>query len=138
MFNKVKWNGPEDRECRYCGNTFHATRAVWRCRECSIEKQKVINEANKRPNKDKYPFDSKGGEAKGRFRRINRELSKCETREELTAHYDKMFKEIEGNGIMQWIVDRRDDETQKENQNKSLRRIRTEYPNTRELNTDTL
>jgi rubredoxin len=138
MFNKKKWNGPEDRECRYCGKPFLAIRAVWRCRECSIEKQKVINDINKRPRKDPYPFDSKGGEAKGRFRRINRELSKCTTREEKQAHYDKMFKEIEANGIMQWIVDRRDDETQRENQSKSAKRIKAEYPNTRELNIDTL
>ena len=47
-----------------------------------------------------------------------------------------MFKEIEGNGIMQWILDRRDDETQRENQSKSIRRIRTEYPDTRQLNID--
>ena len=138
MFNKVKWTGPEDRICRYCGNPFRAIKATWRCRECAIEKQKVVNERTKRPVKDKYPFDSKGGEAKSRFRRIYRELNKCETREELTAHYDKMFKEIEGNGIMQWIVDRRDDETQRENQSKSARRIKTEYPDTRQINIDTL
>ena len=138
MFNKVKWTGPEDRICRYCGKGFLATKPAWRCRECAIQKQKQVNERTKRPNKDKYPFDSKGGEAKSRFRRINRELTKCETREELTVHYDKMFKEIEGNGIMKWIIDRRDDETQREKQSKSTKRIRTEYPNTRDINIDTL
>ena len=136
MFNKVKWTGPVDRECRYCGKQFHAIRAVWRCRECTIEKQKVTNDKTKRPKKDHYPFDSKGGEAKGRFRRITRELNKCYTREERTEHYNKMFKEIESNGIMQWILDRRDDETNRENQSKSAKRIRDEYPDTRQLNID--
>jgi hypothetical protein len=37
---------------------------------------------------------------------------------------------------MQWIVDRRDAETQEENKNKSIRRIKTEYPDTRQLNID--
>jgi hypothetical protein len=136
MFNKVKWTGPENRICRYCGKPFHAIRATWRCNPCTLTLQKEVNENNKRPKKDGYPFDSKGGEAKSRFRRINRELSKCYTREEKQAHYDKMFKEIEGNGIMKWIVDRRDDETQRENQSKSIRRIKTEYPDTRQLNID--
>jgi hypothetical protein len=136
MFNKGKWNGPEDRICRYCGAEFHAIRAIWRCNACTIKLQKEVNDRSKRAKKEHYPFDSKGGEAKGRFRRINRELSKCTTREERTEHYNKMFKEIEGNGIMQWILDRRDDETQRENQNKSIRRIRTEYPDTRQLNID--
>lgn len=137
MFNKVgKWNGPEDRVCKYCGNPFRAIRATWRCNPCTLEKQKELNAINKRPRKDAYPFDSKGGEAKSRFRRIYRELNKCNTREELTQHYDKMFKEIKENGIMQWIVDRRDAETQEENKNKSIRRIKTEYPDTRQLNID--
>lgn len=136
MFNKKKWTGPEDRICRYCGNPFHAIRPIWRCNPCTVAMQKVVNDRSKRPIKDKYPFDSKGGEAKSRFRRIYRELNKCNTREELTAHYDKMFKEIEENGIMQWIVDRRDDETQRENQSKSNRRIKTEYPDTTQLNID--
>jgi hypothetical protein len=37
---------------------------------------------------------------------------------------------------MQCIVDRSDDETLKENQSKSAKRIRTEYPDTRQLNID--
>jgi hypothetical protein len=133
MFNKVKWTGPQDRVCRYCGDEFHAIRPVWRCNLCTIKMQKEVNDRNRRPKKEHYPYDSKGGEAKGRFRRITRELNKCTTREEVTAHYNKMFKEIEGNGIMKWIVDRRDDETNKENQSKSAKRIRTEYPNTKDL-----
>ena len=136
MFNKGKWNGPEDRVCRYCGNGFHAIRATWRCKQCTLEKQRVFNEITRRARKEEYPFDTTNGEAKSRFRRIYRELKKCETREELTAHYDKMFKEIEENGIMKWIVDRRDAETAEENKRKSMRRIKTEYPDTRQLNID--
>jgi len=136
MFNKAKWTGPEDRVCRYCGSPFRAIRATWRCKQCTIEKQKVVNEKTKRARKIQYPFDTANGEAKSRFRRIYRELQKCYTREELTAHYDKMFKEIEGNGIMEWIIDRRDAETAEENKSKSIRRIRNEYPDTRQLNQD--
>jgi hypothetical protein len=136
MFNKVKWTGPEDRVCRYCGNGFRAIRATWRCNPCTLTKQKELNEKTKRPKKDFYPFDTANGEAKSRFRRIYRELNMCNTREELTQHYDKMFKEIEENGIMEWIIDRRDAETAEENKNKSIRRIRNEYPDTRQLNQD--
>jgi len=134
MFNKVKWKGPEDRVCRYCGDTFLAKRPIWRCGPCTNKLQKECHDKVRRPKKEHYPFDSKGGEAKGRFRRITRELNNCHTKEERTEHYNKMFKEIEGNGIMKWIVDRRDDETQRENQSKSVKRIRTEYPDTRQLN----
>ena len=136
MFNKPKWTGPQDRICRYCGNPFHAIRATWRCTPCALEKQKNIAATNRRPKKDFYPFDMKGGAAKSRFRRIYRELNMCNTREELTAHYDKMFKEIKENGIMKWIVDRRDAETAQEHKRKSMRRIKTEYPDTSQLNID--
>ena len=136
MFNKGKWTGPEDRVCRYCGNPFHAIRATWRCKQCTIEKQKVSNEQHRKPRKIQYPFDTANGEAKGRFRRIYRELQKCDTREQLTAHYDKIFKEIEGNGIMEWIIDRRDAETAEEKKSKSVKRIRAEYPDTRQINID--
>ena len=47
-----------------------------------------------------------------------------------------MFKEIKENGIMQWIVDRRDAETQEEHKRKSVKRIKTDYPDTRQLNID--
>jgi len=131
MFNKGKWNGPEDRICRYCGDPFHAIRPAWRCKACQSKLQKECNERSRRARKEQYPFDTSNGEAKSRFRRIYRELNKCETREELTAHYDKMFKEIEELGILQWIMDRRDAETAEAKKSKSVKRIRNEYPDTR-------
>lgn len=131
MFNKGKWNGPEDRVCRYCGDSFHAIRPVWRCNACQSKLQKECNDKVRRERKEHYPFDTANGEAKSRFRRIYRELNKCETRAELTAHYDKMFKEIEENGILQWILDRRDLETQEARKTKSGNSIRNEYPDTR-------
>jgi hypothetical protein len=51
----------------------------------------------------------------------------------MTAHYDKKLKEIEENGIMTWILDRRSPEAKKENNpnGKSRNMIRTEFPDTR-------
>ena len=43
--------------------------------------------------------------------------------------YNNQLKEIQENGIMQWINDRRDMETLKEKKAKTISRTRKEYPN---------
>jgi hypothetical protein len=47
------------------------------------------------------------------------------------AHYNKQIKEIKENGIMQWIFDRRDEETLKANKPKSRNMTKIDYPDTR-------
>ncbi len=46
----------------------------------------------------------------------------------IIAHYDKQLKEIEENGILEWILDRRADTDKRE---RSRNMIRKEYPDTR-------
>ena len=132
-FNKVVG---ETRQCKHCDATFHTFKPIYTCRECQNKKQKVLEQKKraKYAKKEKYPFKTTTNEAERRFSRIHGELVaawKEGTREALTKHYDKQLKEIQENGIMQWIIDRRDNQTRKENNPKSRNMIRKEYPDLR-------
>ena len=130
----------EDRVCRKCGETFHAKKPIWKCTKCVNKDQKVI-ETRKRamtPKKEQYPFDNKGPEAANRFCKIRTQLSKAWKEYNKTgdksvviAHYDKQLKEIHDNGIWEWIWDRRDDMSRKENNPKTRNMINRELPDTR-------
>lgn len=124
-FDRV--NG-ETRTCKDCGNTFHTMKPRYRCLKCQYQKQKsYFEERFKR--KEKYPFNP--AESKKRFNRIKRELDDCWDREERQAHYDKQLREIEGNGVMAWIFDRRDRETLDMGRKKRETTIKKHYPDTR-------
>ena len=134
-----KKNG-EIRQCKQCGETYHAMKPRWLCKKCVNAKQRPIEEAKRArtPKKENYPFDNKGNEAGNRFCSIRTALSnawkeyrKTGDRSVITAHYDKQLKEIKGNGIWQWIWDRRDDQTKKENKPKTASMTRKEWPDTR-------
>ena len=113
----------ETRECKTCGDTFHAKKPIWKCTKCVNASQKII-EAKKRakyPKKDVYPFDNYTNEAFKRFCSIRTALRKAWIEFEktgdksiITAHYDKQLQEIKDNGIMEWILDRRTPEAKKE------------------------
>jgi hypothetical protein len=94
---------------------------------CLCKQQKLY--APRITKKDKYPFS--GNERDLRFSRIHGELSRAwkQGREALTAHYDKQLKEIEQNGVLDWINDRRSAEAKKENRVKSRNNITKDYPN---------
>jgi hypothetical protein len=49
----------------------------------------------------------------------------------IIAHYEKQLQEIKDNGIWQWIFDRRDEASKRENNVKSREMTRKEYPDTR-------
>ena len=134
----------ELRKCRLCGNDFHAKRAVWRCTPCVNKAQKVIEEAKrgKYKKKDIYPFDTRSNAATLRFKKIRsalnkawREYDKTGDKSIILAHYNKQLQEIQDNGIMEWIIDRRNNEARKENNpnSKSKQQTDIEYPNTREM-----
>jgi len=140
-FNKVIG---EQRTCKECNSIFHTFKPVYTCQPCQNKKQKVIEQRKraKYAKKDKYPFDNKTNEAGSRFCRIHRELViawkkyyKTGNRESITAHYDKQFKEIKDNGIMEWILDRRTPEAKRENNPMGMERsknlIKRDYPDTR-------
>jgi hypothetical protein len=149
---KVKFNHKdgENRKCKLCGDDFHATRPVWRCKDC-------IGKINHQTAKDKYgegiiptgkwagmepkkpyPFDTRSGEPGRRFLSIRtalsnawKEYNKTGDKSVILAHYNKQLKEIEENGIMEWIKDRRSDDMRKETQLKSKKQTNIEFPDTR-------
>jgi len=141
----------EVRRCKVCDKDFHTDRPVWRCRPCT---SKYIHEKAKEkygdmpatgkwagmPPKKPYPFDNRTSEASNRFCTIRTALSKAWKEYNKTgdksvviAHYDKQLKEIEENGIMLWILDRRgnDDLPHGKQKEKSKKMISNDYPDTR-------
>jgi hypothetical protein len=132
----------EQRTCKECNASFFTLKPIWKCTKCVNAAQKII-EAKKRaktPKKEQYPFDNYTNEAFARFCGIRKELRKAwiefektGDRSIMTAHYDKKLKEIEENGIMTWILDRRSPEAKKENNpnGKSRNMINNELPDTR-------
>jgi hypothetical protein len=147
---KVKFdhvNG-EHRKCKLCGNDFHATRAVWRCKPCIAKinhdtAKKKYGETGLIPTgkwagmepKKPYPFDNRTSEANNRFAKIRAKLREAWKggREELTKHYDNQLKEIQDNGIMEWILDRRADSDKQNAEVKSKTKINKEYPSTKDM-----
>jgi hypothetical protein len=137
---KFDYKNGETRQCKECGETYHAKKPRWLCTKCVNAKQRPIEQAKraKTPNKEQYPFDTKGNEAANRFCKIRTALSKAWKEYQKTgdksvviAHYNNQLKEIHDNGIWQWIWDRRDDASKKENKLRTRNVIKKEYPDTR-------
>ena len=132
----------ETRVCKECGESFHTFKPRYSCTPCVNAKQRII-ETQKRakiPNKDNYPFNNRTNEAGSRFCSIRtalsrawKEYNKTGDRSIITAHYDKQLKEIQDNGIMAWILDRRTQDGKRLiNPNaKSRNMIKIDYPDTR-------
>jgi hypothetical protein len=128
----------ETRICKECGVSFHTIKPRWRCNACVNIKQKVIEQKKRAlyDKKDNYPFSTRTHEAGRRFCSIRtatsnvwKEYKKTGNRDVITAHYDRQLKEIEENGILKWILDRRDKETLEAKQSKSRKTITKDYPN---------
>lgn len=125
-FDRV--NG-ETRICNDCGNDFHTVVPKNRCGKCQYQIQKPYVK-EKFVKKPKYPLTP--AESKKRWRKVKRELNNCWDSEERKAHYDKVLKEIEENGVLQWILDRRDKESLDVKRIKRQFTIKKEYPNTKD------
>jgi len=128
----------ETRQCKECGAEFHTMKPRYTCNKCVNAKQKKYEtiRREKYPKKQHYPFDNKTHEAGSRFCSIRtaisrawKEYKKTGDRDIITKHYDKQLKEIQDNGIMKWINDRRDKETLEARQIKSKSNITKDYPN---------
>ena len=137
---KFDYKNGEDRVCKKCNETFHATKPLYTCTKCQNANQKILSKQyrDKIGRKPYYPFDNKGTESSNRFCSIRTALSKAWKEFEKTgdksivvAHYEKQLKEIHENGIWEWIWDRRDDETIKARSVKSKEMIRKDLPDTR-------
>ena len=44
----------EQRECKYCGDTFHAKKPIWKCQTCVNAAQKIIE--TKKDGKPEFDF----------------------------------------------------------------------------------
>jgi len=86
--------------------------------------------------KKNYPFNTNNGEAVARFHKIQYALRDCKTKEERRAHFAKQLKEIEELGILEWIYDRRDEESKNEKRTKSRKTIKRDFPDTRGMTWD--
>jgi hypothetical protein len=146
---KVKFNHKdgETRKCKVCEENFHTKKPIWRCPLCTskinFDKRKeqyvdgIMNTGKwiGMPMKKPYPFSNRTSEANNRFARIRGELRKAWEggREEVNKHYAKQLEEIRGNGIMEWILDRRgnDDLPNGKEKGKSKKQTNIDWPDTR-------
>ena len=128
----------EDRVCKECGVEFHTIKPRYSCNACINAKQRIIEQKkrSKYAKKENYPFDNRTHEAGSRFCSIRtalsrawKEYNKTGEKSYVNAHYDKQLKEIQDNGIMKWINDRRDKETADAKKLKSRKTIQKDYPN---------
>jgi len=133
----------ETRVCKMCDKEFHTMKPINRCTPCTNQwtkerlKEKIaLGLVKPTEYKENYPFDTNSGEAVKRFHRIQYALRDCKTREERRAHYAKQLKEIEENGILKWIYDRRDEETKREKRTKTKGKIERDMPDTRGMTWD--
>lgn len=148
MFKKpFNYTLGETRQCKLCSKEFYTLKPTWRCNQCCAKIQAVIKKKHEDENgnfytgpfaglqkKKSYPFSD--NDMHKRFTQIRKSLKRCTTREEKTAHYNKCLKDIETNGILEWIYDRRDNETNKTKRN--LKAMTTDeakkrWPDTRGL-----
>lgn len=139
---KFDKNNGETRVCKECGDTYHTMKPRWICTKCVNAKQKIVEEAKraKYKSKIKYPYHTNPrlgwhGSAKQHFLNIRTRNGKAWKggREALTDFYSEIFKEIQANGIMEWIWDRRDRETLDKDRKKRDSKIRSDFPDTRSM-----
>lgn len=136
-FDRV--NG-ETRVCKQCGETYLAKKPRWLCQKCINANQRPIEEAKRalKGHKELYPFNTRTNAADKRFNSIRtalsnawKEYNKTGDKSVVIAHYEKQLQEIKDNGIWEWIWDRRDDASKKQNNIKSREMIKKEVPDTR-------
>jgi hypothetical protein len=127
----------EERVCKHCNTSFYTFKPRYTCNACLNAKQRIIEEKkrSKYAKKENYPFSNRTNAAGSRFCSIRTKLSnawkeynKTGDRSHITQHYDRQLKEIEGNGILKWIIDRRDKETADAKKVKSKKTITKDYP----------
>ena len=128
----------EQRICKGCGVSFHTMKPRYSCNTCVNAKQKKYETIRRKkyPKKETYPFNNRTNEAGSRFCSIRTKLSnawkeykKTGDKSIITQHYDRQLKEIQENGILKWIIDRRDKETADAKTIKSRKTITNDYPN---------
>jgi len=93
----------ETRECKYCGDTFHAKKPIWKCQTCVNAAQKIIEQKKRAQysKKDRYPFDTRTPAADKRFNSIRtalsnawKEYNRTGDKSYVTAHYNNQAQYI--------------------------------------------
>lgn len=144
---KFNYKDGETRICKTCGREWHTMKPRLSCNLCYNEKSKLAQRRRKEEGKitwvkkNKYPYHTERnggwhGSAKQHFSNIRSRNNKAWNggREALTRFYSEIFEEIEKNGIMEWIWDRRDRETLDKDRKKRDSQIIKDYPNTKDWN----
>ena len=129
-----------ERICKICGDSFMPDKPLLCCKKCTNEKARQGQIAKREregfQKKKPYPYSTYSNEQVARFHRIQRELRQAwkEGREAVNRHYDKQLREIKENGILDWIIDRRDSETNVKQKGSGKtgrpKEMRKEYPST--------
>jgi hypothetical protein len=137
-FNRIDG---EIRVCAMCEEQFHTMKPINKCPPCTNEwnKQRVKEKIELgiiKPTeyKERYPFDTTNGEAASRFKKIQKELKNCYTKEERRAFYQKQLQEAEQLGILEWINDRRGESSKERVKRDST--IKRNIPDTRYMDWD--
>ena len=130
----------KERICKTCGVTFMPTKPLLSCKKCSNERARLGQLAKRQrqgfEKKKPYPYSTYSNEQVARFNRIQRELKQAWKlgREAVNEHYRKQLKEIKENGILDWIIDRRDDATNVKQKGSGKtgrpKQTKIEYPST--------
>lgn len=144
---KFNYKDGETRICKTCGREWHTMKPRLSCNLCYNEKARLCQIRRKEEGKiewnkkTKYPYhhgSAQGwkGSAKQHFSNIRNRHDKAwrEGKDALREHYDKVFEEIQSNGIWEWIWDRRDRETLDKDRKKRDSKIIKDYPNTKDWN----
>jgi len=127
------------KQCVLCSNDYphYPCNRSGTCKGC---RNVFYSSKNTRPLNGKKPMYPLGvNEQKSRYRRLQRELDKCNTAEEKKAYYDKVLQEIVDLKIWDWCVSKNVEKKGKPvttfAETKVGRRIQAEvnFPNTKDM-----
>lgn len=96
------------KECGMCGGEYQhfACNRSGVCKECRKEYYK--NRARKALSEYQPMYPLSISEQKIRYRRLQRELDKCDTATERKTFYDKVIQEMIELGIWNWCISKRE------------------------------
>ena len=137
-FDRV--NG-ETRKCKECGEEYHTMKPIWTCNECvnkkAFKKNKELAAMGMKRWIAKAEYPDRGVLRKTKFDRLQAKLRKMHFRHEwveyLSARLDEVMKDRE---LMDWIYDRRDEESMKQKKVKKYGIDVKKVPSTKNINWD--
>jgi hypothetical protein len=129
---------PEERACKICGETFFASKPLWKCKACISVKAKEVSRMRKEMGmtkfvkKESYPIPE--NKKNNHFRRLQAKLKKMHRRHEWKKYLsDRLDEVMQDERMMKWIWDRRDTETIQMNKKKKYGIEFTKQPSTKSM-----